>query len=266
MWGLRLLVATFIAVQVAVVALAHDSNAPPTAYHRWLPQDDWVMEHWIPFDESRLYDELGIGTPRLFSWLANDHRTIADLARRRGVDPERLVRRLSEPWHNVVSDGQYRILRQRTRDLVTQGHLAQHTLFHVFHGTELLGDGHTDDWWGVSSERWNELRLDGLTPNQIARRNGREPAKIRELVLDWLAKLARDGVRRHATSRDQADRMLARQSRVTNCWMKSPLARYDKGNPFGDRYGGHGDHARDDRVGLIRKKPPRGCWKKLTAG
>jgi hypothetical protein len=110
------------------------------------------------------------------------------------------------------------------------------------------------------------MRLARRTPNQIARSRGRDPARVRERIVATLVDMAGDGAERHATSRTQARLMLARQVRLTNCWMKSPLARYDRDNPFGDRWGNHGPHAHDSRAGLIQRKPPGGCWRKLRAG
>ena len=260
------LIALCAAVLAAGAALAHDSHSPPDARHRWLPDEEWVMAHWIPFDEARLYDELGVTEARVFDWLLNDHRTIADLAERRGVRVHGLARRLLANRRPRVTDRQYRILLRRTGDLLTQGHLAQHTLFHLFHGTGIAGPKELRDWFGVSLSEWQRLRLDRLTPNQIARRHDRDPARIRELIVATLVDMAGDGVERHATDRAEARLMLARQIRLTNCWMKSPLARYDRDNPFGDRWGNHGPHERGSHVGLIRKKPPRGCWRKLRAG
>ena len=224
------------------------------------------MSHWIPFDEERLYDALGVGEAQVFDWLLDDHRTIADLARQRGVRMHGLARRLLANRRGHVGERRYGILLRRTRDMLTQGHLAQHTLFHLFHGTGLAGPKELDGWFGVSLSEWRRLRLARLTPNQIARRNGHDPARVRDLAVATLVDTADDGVRRHATDRMQARLMLARQVRLTDCWMNSPLARYDRDNPFGDRWGNHGPHDHDSHVGLIRKKPPGGCWRELRAG
>ncbi len=70
---------------VAAPAAAHDSLAPRGADHRWLPAERWVEKHWMPFDEADLYRELRVDTPEVFEWLYDDHRTLADLARRQGV-------------------------------------------------------------------------------------------------------------------------------------------------------------------------------------
>jgi AraC-like DNA-binding protein len=259
-----LAVALAAGLAAALPANGHDSHAPPGAPHRWLPDEEWVMDHWVPFDESRLHDLLGIRTERLFTWLLNDHRTLGDLARRRGVDPDTLARRLIAPYKDRLSKHQYAIRLARSDDMVTQGHLAQHVFFHVFHGDLLTG--HFQSWFGVSHERWRELRLDRWSPRRIAREGGRDPQVVARHVVGWYAMMADDGVDRHATSRAEADYMLARQVRLTNCWMKSPLPRYDRKDPFGRRWDGHGPHDADSRIGVIHPKPPKGCWKKLMAG
>lgn len=262
MRGVRIgVVAWCVALLVAATAMAHDSHAPEGAAHRWLPDEEWVMRHWVPFDEARLYDELGVTEARVFDWLANDHRTIADLAERRGVE-RGLARRLVADWRGKVGDSRYRELLRRARDMLTQGHLAQHVLFHVFHGDVLTGHF---QWFGVSHDRWVELRLDRLTPRQIAHRNGADPAAALQHVVEYYEMMGDEGVEAHAMSRAEADVMVARQSRLANCWMKSPLPRYDHKQPFGRRWDGHGPHDADSRIGVIHPQPPRGCWKKLGA-
>lgn len=253
-----------LALTVAAPATAHDSHAPPGARHRWLPKEEWVMHHWVPFDESRLYELLGTGTPRLFTWLANDHRNLTALARRRGVPVEGLARRLLDTRRDELTKAQYRIALTRTRDMLTQGHLAQHVFFHVFHGDLLTH--HFASFFGVSKARWKELRRRGRTPLQIARRGHRSPKAVRRHVLRYFTMEAEHGVHMGATSQAEADRMLARQTAVTGCWLHSPLPELDPDDPFGDRYGGHGPHSRGSHIGVIHPKPPRGCWKKLLAG
>ena len=83
---------------VAPRASAHDSLAPRDgSYHRWLPAGRWVSKHWIPYDEARLRELLAVDTPTIYGWLEDDHRTLAHLARRRGVHPRGLAARLVEP-------------------------------------------------------------------------------------------------------------------------------------------------------------------------
>jgi hypothetical protein len=254
-------------IAAALVASApaggHDSHAPPGAPHRWLPDEHWVMDHWVPFDEARLNEILGTRTERILTWLLNDHRTLYDLAERRGVETHGLAERLLANRRDEVSDRQYAILLDRTKDMLSQGHLAQHVFFHLFHGDLLTG--HFKPWFGVSHDRWVALRLDRRTPREIAVRGARDPAVTLGYVKDYYEMMGDEGVEAHAMSRAEADVMVARQKRLANCWMKSPLPRYDHKQPFGRRWDGHGPHDADSRIGVIHPQPPRGCWKKLGA-
>src|SRR4029450_2385631 len=93
-----------IACLAALPAAAHDSDAPPGAPHSWLPKADWVMEHWVPLDESRLHALRPTDDARLKRWLRDDHHTIAMLAeRRKGLDADTLADQLVEPQRGKVS-------------------------------------------------------------------------------------------------------------------------------------------------------------------
>jgi hypothetical protein len=100
----------------------------------------------------------------------------------------------------------------------------------------------------------------------VARRNGRDPKALEEHAREALRDMADEGVARSATSRSQADRMLARQLRVLRCWITRPAPKFDRDNPFGDPNGGHGPHRRGSRVGIKHPKPARGCWRGLFMG
>ena len=261
-------VAAFAAALSQAPARAHDSLAPPSAryQHPWLPHHEpWVHEHWLPYDEARLNEILRVDTPTVFRWLKNDHRTLAQLARRRGVDPRGLAGRLLAERRTEVSRAAYRRLLERTRRMLTQGHLAQHVLFHVFHGPELVGSYRR--FLGVSERRYRVLRYKrGVAPATVARRNARDPDTLEAHARRRLRRLAADGFARHATSQRQADAMLARQERVLRCWIHRPAPKFDPDHPFGDPLGGHGPHRRGSRVGIKHPKPARGCWRGLFRG
>jgi hypothetical protein len=264
--GLAAVVLVMLAVALwAVPSGAHDSEAPRGAHHHWLPNETWSHKHWIPFDESRLYAILDLDTRTLFEWLSDDHHTIAALARGRGVDPKTLAKRLLKPRRSQVSVRQYRVLLGRAERTITQGHLGQHVLFHVFHGSHLNGHetGHIVHLFGVSRAEYNRLRQKGLSPFEIARRNGRDTEMVRSHVIQSLRDESARGVRERATTQAQADRMLARQLRVVECWLTRPLAKNDPENPFGDTWGWHGPHPRTVRNGITNPKTPRGCWAAL---
>jgi DNA-binding CsgD family transcriptional regulator len=269
---MRLGLATLLLVTLAVALWtipsgAHDSKAPRGAHHHWLPNEAWSHKHWVPYDESRLYALLGIDTPTLFKWLADDHHTLAQLARRRGVNPRTLARRLMAPRRSSLSAAKYRVLLERAERTVTEGHLAQHVFFHVFHGSHLNGHetGHITHLFGVSRAEYNRLRQKGLSPFEIAERNGRDTDTVRGHVIEALHEESARGVAEGAMTRAQGDRMLARQLRVVECWLTRPLAKNDPENPFGDTWGWHGPHARSVRNGTKNQKTPRGCWAALPA-
>jgi hypothetical protein len=93
---------------------AHDSLAPRGIdRHTWLPHEHWVKKHWVPYDEDRLRELLRVSTRQIFAWLKDDHRTLAQLARRRGVNPRTLGTRLLAPRRAELPPRTYAVLRGR---------------------------------------------------------------------------------------------------------------------------------------------------------
>ena len=85
-------------VPAGAAAKSNDSLAPPDAPPHWLPPEAWVYNHWIPYDEGRLYALLHITREQLWQQLRDDHRNIAQLAARHGWrDPGRLADALIAP-------------------------------------------------------------------------------------------------------------------------------------------------------------------------
>src|SRR3954469_8180167 len=81
-----------------IVTHSADSDAPQNAPAHWLPPEAWVYNHWLPYDETRLYALLGITRIGLWQQLRDDHRTLAQLAARHGwPDPRRLAAALVAP-------------------------------------------------------------------------------------------------------------------------------------------------------------------------
>jgi hypothetical protein len=252
----------FLLATAVPSARAHDSLAPRGSNHAWLPHEHWVHGHWLPYDEARLRDLLKVDDEAVFRWLKDDHRTLAGLARRQGVDPHGLAERLLAGRRDEVPATVYAQLRRRTQRMLTQGHLAQHVYYHVFHGPRLVTDFRR--WFGVRRAVYERLRYKkGLSPRAIAQRHGRDPAAVREHARAALRAEAEEGVHHEATSRLQATAMLARQERVLQCWIDRPAPKFDRTNPFGDPNGGHGRHRRSSRVGIKHPKPARGCWRGL---
>ena len=141
---------------------AHDSLAPLGASHNWLPEEEWVGRHWIPFDEQALKAELGLKGRDLHAYLYNDHRTLAALS----DDPQALADRLVAPWQGIT-DAHRAVLRERTLRILTQGHLAQHMFFHVFHGAALHMA--SNELLGMDAASYRHHREEQLSYVEIAR-------------------------------------------------------------------------------------------------
>src|SRR3954469_24104820 len=117
-----------------LVTRSPDSDAPAHAPAHWLPPQAWVYNHWLPYDETRLYRLLGITRVGLWEQLRDDHRTLAQLAARHGwLAPRRLAAALVAPDAARVGAKRAAVLRRRALLTITQGHLAQHLFFHSLH-------------------------------------------------------------------------------------------------------------------------------------
>src|SRR3954454_7897434 len=81
-----------------------DSLAPPGAPAHWLPPEAWVYDHWLAYDEGRLYALLGVTRGGIWRQLGDAHHTPAELARAHGwPSPERLAAALVAPRAGAVS-------------------------------------------------------------------------------------------------------------------------------------------------------------------
>src|SRR4051794_1239459 len=105
-----------------------DSEAPPGSPPHWLPNEQWVMQHWLPYDETRLYTLLGVTRGDVWRWLRDDTRNLAGLAALHGwKDPNALARELVAPWRGTLREpARLKVLESRALRTLTQGHLSQH--------------------------------------------------------------------------------------------------------------------------------------------
>ena len=197
-----------------------DSEAPPGAPPHWLPGESWVMQHWLPYDERRLYGLLGIDRGDVWHWLRDDTRPLADLARLRGWEPEALARALVEPWRDELPDpARLAVLEKRALRTLTQGHLSQHLFFHSLHQDAI--PNHSPEIFGVASRvEWSRLRRSELSPLQICRLNGLPRSHAQRAAERRLRRVAAWGVKHHAMPAAQAKRLLARQLRQLPRWLQ----------------------------------------------
>jgi hypothetical protein len=200
----------------AAAAQAADTHAPAGARGDWLPASEWVMSSWLPYDEQRLYDLLHTDRVELDAWL-DDRHTLAQLAAKRGHrSPRALAAALVAPRVRHASPRLARTLRDRALATLTQAHLANHVLFHVFH-TPAIAE-HAATVFGVTPKTYRRLRDAGNSPQSIGATAGRSPEQVAAALRDLLARRGARAVSSGATSRRQAAALLAHQ--------EAALARY----------------------------------------
>ena len=220
-----LILAVLALLPAAAAAKSNDSLAPPDAPPHWLPPEAWVYNHWIPYDEGRLYALLHITREQLWQQLRDDHRNIAQLAARHGWrDPGRLADALVAPWRGHVSAARVAVLRGRAVRTITQGHLSQHLFFHSLH--QFAIPSRAPQIFGLSDAAFRDVRRTlELSPLTIARLHGRSPARVEALSVAALRERARAGVAGHAITARQARMLLRRQITQLPRWLGQ--ARYN---------------------------------------
>jgi Tol biopolymer transport system component len=195
-----------------------DSEAPPGAPPHWLPNERWVMQHWIPYDETRLYELLGVTRQDIWDWLRDDTHNIAELAAQRGWEARALARALVAPWRGKLREPhRLAVLETRALRTLTQGHLAQHIFFHSLH-QDAIPDA-APEIFGTSTERFRFLRRSELSPLMICRLNGHSRAHAQESAERALRDMAERGVEGQAMPASQGARLLARQLRQVPRWL-----------------------------------------------
>jgi hypothetical protein len=203
-----------------------DPDAPAGAQWYWLPDETWVDQRWLPFEEERLMAELGIDYARLVE-LLREARPLAETAKDRGLPTSLLMDRLLA-WSDAPGP-QHRELRRRTYKTLTQPHLAQHVFTHEFHNSSITRAAPTI--FGIAPDRYvDEMRTGLVCPLDVGRRNGRGKAHVRARTLATLRASAWRGVRRGAMPPAQAARFAHHQRFAVANWLVSnehgtPIAR-----------------------------------------
>ena len=217
----RLLLLFALGAAFAVVpddAMAQDSLAPEGALPHWIPNDDWVYEHWLPYDETRLYRLLGTDRGGIWRYLRDDAvHDLAQLAHRRGMSAGQLADRLVAPRKSQVSAARFKQLRARAYRIVIQGHLSQHIHFHSLHQRTI--QRHAPSIFGVSPERFRDLRVEEHSPLDIGRMNGRSAVSMRRASVAALRRTVAGAVRNGSMTRAQGARLLRRQLAQLPRWL-----------------------------------------------
>jgi hypothetical protein len=215
---LRYLIPCFVVSCVLVVAAAParaaDSLAPPGAPRSWLPHEDWVLEHWLPYNQNTLFTILGVNLEQVQNYFESDPNapavpTLAALARSRGLNVRRLANELVSSWHPRVSRAQYAVLLNRAMRTLTQGHLMQHMLFHPFHDTALFRA--SPQVFGVTPHDLNLDLAQHMSHIEIGYQHGRTYQQMASSATAVLRAEEAAGVRQHLTPASEAQAELAYQ-------------------------------------------------------
>ncbi len=202
----------------AIVTHSPDSLAPKNAPAHWLPPEAWVYNHWIPYDEGRLYRLLKIDRRRLWQQLRDDHHTVAELAATHGYrDPAKLAAALVAPRAASVGAATLATLRERAQRTLTQGHLAQHLFFHSLH--QFAIPSAAPDLFGVTDAAFRVLRRSELSPLAIARLHGHFPGNVEALAIGVLRDRIAAGVREGSMTARQGALLLRRQLSQLPRWL-----------------------------------------------
>jgi hypothetical protein len=177
-----------------------DPDAPPGAPANWLPQEPWVMSHWLPYDHRILLRELEVEFEDLRLLIA-EHRevSLADVARERGVRPAGLLQKLMAPWRGKVSPRELRVLRDHARRTFTQPHLGSHFFGHIFHVGAL--NWYSERLYGLPIGEVSQLHSRGYSYYAIGEMNGRSRPELRRMVSSILRRAVRQGLKEDATPR-----------------------------------------------------------------
>jgi Tol biopolymer transport system component len=196
-----------------------DSEAPPGSPPHWLPNETWVMQHWLPYDETRLHEVLGVTRGDIWRWLRDDTRNLAGLAALHGYpDPHVLARELVAPWQGRLREPHRQaVLESRALRTLTQGHLSQHMFFHSLHQEAIPSAA--PEIFGTSTTRFRDLRRSELSPLMICRLNGLSRAHAQDAAEKALRDMVERGVKGQAMPAAQGERLLARQLRQVPRWL-----------------------------------------------
>ena len=196
-----------------------DSDAPAGAPPHWLPNENWVMQHWLPYDETRLYALLGIDRGDVWRWLRDDTRTLADLARLHGWEPAALARELVAPWRGHLREPKrLAVLESRALRTLTQGHLSQHMFFHSLHQNAIPDAA--PKIFGTSTSQFRDLRRSEYSPLMICRLNGLSRTHAVSSAEETLRAMVARAVNGQAMPASQGQRLLQRQLRQLPRWLQ----------------------------------------------
>ncbi len=209
------------ACYAATPAQAADSLAPAGAPRTWLPNEPWVMEHWLPYDEGALLRVLHMSRDDVRRYFQGNRLEVvpplAQIARRRGISPRRLAARLVRQWHPRVTHRRLVLLVDRATRSLTQGHLLQHMFFHPMHERALTKA--SESIFGATPSELAAALQQGRSRREVGHGHGRTDAQMHAATERALRQAQATGVRLHLTPPREAQRALADQIPEIERWL-----------------------------------------------
>jgi hypothetical protein len=111
-----------------------------------------------------------------------------------------------------------RVLERRALDTLTQAHMSNHVIFHVFH-TPAIADN-ARSIFGIRPATFRHLRDSGLSPTTIAQRGWRTRAGAQKRLAAVLKARGQRAVTLGAMSRAQARALYAEQMAALPAFMR----------------------------------------------
>jgi len=210
---------TVLAGLPVATAAAQDPAAPKGAPKHWLPDEEWVNNLWLPYDEDRLTVVLRMSRGEIFRHVRVDAtNTLAQLGRRKGMSTRTMARRLVANRRGKVRPATLRLLERHAERTLTQGHLGQHFLFHALHQVAI--PNRATRIFGVPSQlQFVKLRRNEISPLQIGDLYGKSRVELQRGAERALRDAAARGVGSGQLTPLQASRMLDRQLRQLPRWL-----------------------------------------------
>ena len=217
----RLAAAVVVLVVLALpgAAVAADSQAPRGAGRNWLPNEDWVMQHWLPYDLVNLERISGMSVEDMRRYFRAPGPTVpplADALTARGIDPGRLARRLVAAGH--PSRARRATLLRRADLTLTQGHLLQHLLFHPLHSRGLTRA--VPAIFGVPNREMAAALRRGMSRREVGEAHGRTRDQMIEAARAALRRAMQSGRRHRYVPSGEARRELDEQQALVPQWLE----------------------------------------------
>ena len=166
-----------------------DSDAPPGAPPHWLPGEPWVMQHWLPYDERRLYRCSASTAASSGAGCATTRAPSPSSRRQRGWEPEALARELVAPWRGRAARARSGSPCSRSARCARSRRATSRSTCSSTRCTRRRSPRHAPAIFGVASRvEWStpaalassaRCRSAGSTASRAATRSGRRTATLR---------------------------------------------------------------------------------------